>query len=283
MKYKIIAFDLDGTLLNDVKEIPEENLRMLRRAAECGVQLVPATGRIYPGLPEQLRALPFVRYCICVNGAQVYDAWEKNVICRAEIPAARAIELAEFMDGLPAIYDCYQDDWGWMSADMYAKIDEYISDPGVALLTKKTRTAVDDLKATLRERGAPVQKMQMHFNDPAQRLYWLDALPALWPDISVTSSISSNIELNSLDANKGAALKTLCGLLGVGLEETLAFGDGSNDLTMLSAAGTGAAMFNASDNVKAAADIVTEADNNCAGVAQTVYRLMPEIGGACDE
>ena len=49
MKYKIIAFDLDGTLLNDVKEIPEENLRMLHRAAECGVQLVPATGRIYPG------------------------------------------------------------------------------------------------------------------------------------------------------------------------------------------------------------------------------------------
>lgn len=47
---------------------------------------------------------------------------------------------------------------------------------------------------------------------------------------------------------------------------------------MLSAAGTGAAMLNASDNVKAAADIVTEADNNCAGVAQTVYRLMPEIG-----
>ena len=62
----------------------------------------------------------------------------------------------------------------------------------------------------------------------------------------MTSSISSNIELNSLEANKGAALKQLCGLLGVGLEETLAFGDGSNDLTMLSAAGTGAAMLNAS-------------------------------------
>ncbi len=74
----------------------------------------------------------------------------------------------------------------------------------------------------------------------------------------MTSSISSNIELNSLDANKGAALKTLCGLLGVGIEETLTFGDGSNDLTMLSAAGTGAAMLNASDKVKAAADIVTE-------------------------
>ena len=59
------------------------------------------------------------------------------MICRAEIPAARAIELAEFMDGLPVIYDCYQDDWGWMSGGMYAKIDEYISDPGVALLTKK--------------------------------------------------------------------------------------------------------------------------------------------------
>ena len=69
--FKLIAFDLDGTLLDDRKQIPEENLRALRYAAEKGVHLVPATGRLLCAIPEQLAALPFIRYHILINGAKV--------------------------------------------------------------------------------------------------------------------------------------------------------------------------------------------------------------------
>lgn len=278
MSCKLIAFDLDGTMLDDEKRLPDENRRALERAAELGIVLVPATGRIHNSIPPALRELP-VRYCICVNGAQVVDTNEDLTLYSADIPAERAIELAELMDGLPVIYDCYQDDWGWMSRTMYEKIDEYVSGSAIAKLTRDTRTPVDDLKATLRERGRPVQKMQMHFKDPAVRLHWLAALPELLPDIAVTSSISSNIELNAASANKGDALLALCAALDIAPEETLAFGDGTNDISMLRAAGIGVAMGNAVPEVKAAADMLT-GSNNSAGVAQAMLRLIPEIGGA---
>lgn len=278
MSCKLIAFDLDGTMLDDEKRLPDENRRALERAAELGIVLVPATGRIHNSIPPALRELP-VRYCICVNGAQVIDTNEDLTLYSADIPAERAIELVELMDGLPVIYDCYQDDWGWMSRTMYEKIDEYVSGSAIAKLTRDTRTPVDDLKATLRERGRPVQKMQMHFKDTAVRLHWLAALPELLPDIAVTSSISSNIELNAASANKGDALLALCAALGIAPEETLAFGDGTNDISMLRAAGIGVAMGNAVPEVKAAADMLT-GSNNSAGVAQAMLRLIPEIGGA---
>ena len=257
MKYKIIAFDLDGTLLNDTKEIPEENLRMLCRAAECGVQLVPATGRIYPGLPEQLRALPFVRYCICVNGAQVYDAWEKKVICRAEIPAARAIELAEFMDGLPVIYDCYQDNWGWMTRSMQENAAAFVPIDHSLRMVRSLRTPVDELKAYLREQNRSVQKLQLFTPDDALRGRLLTDLAERFPCLSVSTSMPCNIEINDAHANKGEAIASLAAYLGLPMAATMAIGDGLNDRSMIKMAGTGVAMANACPEILALADEVT--------------------------
>ena len=257
MKYKIIAFDLDGTLLNDTKEIPEENLRMLRRAAECGVQLVPATGRIYPGLPEQLRALSFVRYCICINGAQVYDAWEKKVICRAEIPAARALELAEFMDGLPAIYDCYQDDWGWLTRSMQENAAAFVPIDHSLRMVRSLRTPVDELKAYLREQNRSVQKLQLFTPDDALRGRLLTDLAERFPCLSVSTSMPCNIEINDAHANKGEAIASLAAYLGLPMAATMAIGDGLNDRSMIKMAGTGVAMANACPEILALADEVT--------------------------
>ena len=80
MQYRLIAFDLDGTLLDGEKHIPPENLAALYAAAERGMHIVLATGRIYPGLPEELRKLPFLRWCITINGAYVYDAEEDSAV-----------------------------------------------------------------------------------------------------------------------------------------------------------------------------------------------------------
>ena len=257
MKYKIIAFDLDGTLLNDTKEIPEENLRMLHRAAECGVQLVPATGRIYPGLPEQLRALPFVRYCICVNGAQVYDAWEKKVICRAEIPAARAIELAEFMDGLPVIYDCYQDNWGWMTRSMQENAAAFVPFDYALRMVRSLRTPVEELKAYLRGQNRGVQKLQLFTPDDVLRGRLLKDLTEQFDSLSVSTSMPCNIEINDAHANKGEAIASLAAYLGLPMAATMAIGDGLNDTSMIKMAGRGVAMANACPEILAIADEVT--------------------------
>ena len=276
MKYKLIAFDLDGTLLDGRKQVSPENLRALEAAAESGAVVAAATGRIIGGIPEEIRSLPFLRYYISVNGAYVYDTLEDRVLYRGEIPVKMALALCRYMDALSVLYDCYQDNRGWMSGDMYGRIDEFFGEERYVLdLVRRLRTPVPNLAETLEVRGRPVQKMQMYFlpEQMSERTRQLETLAGRFPGLAVTTSFWNNIEINSLDADKGLALKALCGRLGLDMGQTMAFGDGSNDINMLRAAGLGVAMANAAEAVKAAADMET-GDNEHSGVAQMIWRAL---------
>lgn len=270
---KIIALDLDGTLLTTDKRLSPENEAALRRAAEAGVEIVPATGRYYSAIPDSVRKLPYIHYAITINGAQLWDLREGRSLYRAEIPWRRAVELLEELDKLPVIYDCYMDDRGWMSQSHQERAADFAPTSHSLELLQKLRTPVPELKAFLAQRGRDVQKVMMFFRDPELRLRSLEELSRRFPDLAVTSSIPRNLELNSRDAQKGIALERLAEQLGVPREETMAFGDDLNDLSMLRAAGIGVAMGNAGAEIKAAADRVTAScDEN--GVAAALEELL---------
>lgn len=274
---RLIAFDLDGTLLDDTKRVPPENLRALERAAARGVWIVPATGRIMAGLPEQLRGLPFLRYFITANGSYLYDAAEERCIGRADVPLEQALDFYRYADTLDApLYDCYQDNWGYMTAGMRDRVLAAVSDPGVHRLVETLRTPVPELKAFLAGRGLGVQKMQLYFDDPALRLRLLEELPARFPALQFSTSMPFNIEINARDATKGCALKKLCAHLGLALSQTMALGDGTNDLDMIQSAGVGVAMANAAPAVLAAADCVT-GSNNDAGFAHAIEKFVAAL------
>ena len=78
----------------------------LTAAAEQGLIIVPATGRIYAGLPEPLKALPFLRWCVTVNGAYVYDAWEDRPVFREDIPLEMTLRVIDYMEENRLFYDC---------------------------------------------------------------------------------------------------------------------------------------------------------------------------------
>ena len=162
MSRKLIAFDLDGTLLDDEKRVPPENLRALEAAAERGWVPVPATGRIVRGIPEPVKRLPGVRYFIVSNGAGVYDAAEDRLLYRGDVPVELALRCYAYMDTLPVIYDCYQNESGWMTRWMYENCEPYFpTEPHMLEIVKRLRVPVDDLKETLRQRGEPLQKLQL--------------------------------------------------------------------------------------------------------------------------
>ena len=276
MNYKLIAFDLDGTLLDEEKHIPAENVRALCEAAERGVLLVPATGRILRGVPEEVLRLPGLRYFILSNGATVYDAQEQRTVARGDIPLALTLRIMDFLDTQPVLYDCYQNDMGYMSQGMFDRIEPYfVNEPQFLKLMYVLRVRVPDLKQTLRERGEPVQKIQFFYKpeDNDKRLEMLRRFSDFFPEICATASVSNNIELNSVHAGKGNALRSLCAALGLDPAETLAFGDGINDISLLQAAGRGVAMANAQEAVKAAADAVCES-NEESGVGREVRRAL---------
>ena len=115
---RIIALDLDGTLLDSQKRLSSANRAALERAAGKGILIVPTTGRFFGMMPPAVRDLPFVRYAITINGAQVYDRETDTALVRDEIPLETALGVMELLDGHDVIYDCYRNNWGWMTAAM---------------------------------------------------------------------------------------------------------------------------------------------------------------------
>ena len=276
MPVKMIAFDLDGTLFDDRKQLPQENIAALRAAGDAGILLVPATGRILQGLPDQLLQLGLFRYFIFANGASVYDLDTETQLFSACIPPELAVRICEHMDTLPVLYDCYRREWGYMTQWMYeAAPDFFALEPEILKLVRRLRKPVPELKENIREVDVPLEKLQMYFRPEqmAERERQLFELPRLFPEIAATSSLKNNIEINSIKAGKGRALLELCAQLGIAPEDTVAFGDGLNDADMLEAAGYGAAMENAADAVKQKADAVIE-NNNDAGVGKEIFRLL---------
>ncbi len=273
MNVKIICFDLDGTFLDDRKNIPQKNLAALETAASRGIHIVPATGRIYQGIPEDLRRLPFMRWFITANGAFIYDALRDQVAVRSEIPVPRAVEFLAYMDSLGVLYDCYLNNWGYMTESMLSIVPAFIPDPGIRKLVTGLRSPVPELKAYLQEKGADVQKLQLYFKDMELRARLLKELPSRYPDLCFSSSLPFNIEINAGTATKGQALLALCSLLDISHEDSIAFGDGTNDLDMLLNAGAGIAMSNAAPELLAAADYIT-LSNNDAGVGAGIEHFL---------
>lgn len=271
MKLKLILTDLDGTLLRDDKSLSPANRTALVRAAAQGAEVVVATGRFFGGIPRELLELPFLRYFILMNGAKIYDRREDRVLYRSEIPLAQAERVMDLLEPLDCTVDCYQNDVGWMERRYFDHLDYYVTDPVSRAMVRSHRRPVDDLRAQVRAGGDTVQKMQAYFPHLELRPRVMALLRREVPGVVQSVSLPTNLELNAAGATKGAALAALCRALGVDPLDTAAFGDGTNDVSMLAAAGVGVAMANGAPETRQAADLVT-VSNQEDGVALVLDR-----------
>lgn len=269
---RILALDLDGTLLNSNKELTPRTRQALFDAHDAGVEIVPTTGRFFGGMPEAVRTLPFLHYAITINGAQVYDIRRDRAVSTAEIPMEKAVRIMEYLDGFPVIYDCYQDNWGLMTRAMQESAAAFIPNPHALRMVRELRAPVDELKAALRERGRSVQKIQFFTPDDALRLRLYGDLQTRFDALSVSSSLSCNVEINDVHANKGEAIAALAQYLDVPMAAAMALGDGLNDRSMIEMAGLGVAMANAAPEILALAGAVTDSCDE-EGAAKAIERF----------
>lgn len=278
---RIVALDLDGTLLDSQKRLSDRNRAALAHAAEAGALIVPTTGRFFGMMPPAVRDLPFVRYAITINGAQVYDRATDTAIVREEIPLDAALAIMEILDRHDVVYDCYRQNWGWMTAALQDKAADYATDDHYLRMIREFRKPVPELKAHLRATAADgdVQKVMLFARrgDAAAAQDELAAIArevaAAFPDVKITSSTANNLEINSAAAHKGRALARFADHLGLSLANCAAFGDGMNDFTMVEAAGLGVAMANAAPEVKRVAKLVTRS-NDDDGVARVLEAIF---------
>ena len=203
----------------------------------------------------------------------MFDTETGGNIYRAEIPLEQAIEIMTYLDRFPIIYDCYKDNTGWMTRSMWDQAEVFAPNAYYVSSIRTRRKPVPELKEHLRQHGGSVQKIQLFSTDPALRTALLKELPTRFSHLAVSSSVERNVEINHEDANKGAALTALASRLGLDRSQVMAFGDGLNDISMIREAGTGVAMQNAVDEVKAAADLITGSCEE-SGVAEVIEQIL---------
>ncbi len=274
MTIKLIATDLDGTFVDDQKQLLDENIQAFSECAEKGILIVPATGRTIIGIPEEIKNLSGVRYAITVNGASVVDLKTGEIISSCLLSAETAVRMMELARDSEddIMYDAYVEGIGYTRQAFWDNLSHYVPDKGIHDLVRKTRKPVPDNIEYIRSNCKMVDKVNLFFVTQEARARMREVL-AKEPGILVSSSLPNNLEINAAGADKGGALLRLAELLGICQEETMAFGDGENDISMIRMAGFGVAMENAEESVKAVADYIT-VTNNEAGVAAVLRKFV---------
>ena len=272
MDIRMIAFDLDGTLLRSDKSISPRTMQALAAARDKGVLLVPTTGRLLRSLPEPMLDKSLTRYLILVNGGQVYDSHEEKILLREELTPEQALCMLRFLKEHNVLRGVYMDGLGHMSSEDFAEIEAVAATPGTADLMHRSYQTDDDIEGST-ARHASVQKIIAFFRNPDEKHAVIREILSRYPSYAVSSSLGNNIEINAKNATKGNALRFLCKTVGIPIGQCMAFGDGTNDYSLLRAAGLGVAMGNASEEVQSCADEITETNDND-GVARMIERVL---------
>lgn len=267
--YKLIALDIDGTLLNTEKKITPEVFTSIQEAKNQGAKVVLSTGRPLPGvtpLLEELNLTDDGDYVICFNGAVVQEVKSEKILCDLEM------ELEDFN----LIYN-----------EIYKKHNTFIhiNTPTNLVTPCKIPGKYTQLEATINKIDVeyiPVEKIDNNIKfckvmivDESEKLEEIiKSIPKEFYDkYTIVRSVPYFLEFLNKDANKGNALKALCDNINLPIEKTIAVGDEENDQHMIKYAGLGVAMGNARDSIKDIADFITTS-NNEHGVANVINKFI---------
>ncbi len=269
---RMVAFDLDGTVLDDEKRLPEANRQALAACVERGILIVPCTGRLSAGIPPEILDIG-VHYAITINGGAIEDLRESRLLDRQLLDKETALAIVKLAQRQPGVMcDAYADGRGISEPRYYDHLERFHISSATAKMLRQTRERIPSVLEYISRPGTEINKINMYFADMAERERMKETLKQ-FSGILVTSSIVNNLEINSADASKGAALRRLAAILDINLREIAAFGDGGNDYSMIETAGIGIAMKNGEEGLKAVADYVTES-NNDAGVAAAIRKFI---------
>ncbi len=271
---RMICIDLDGTLLNDDHHtVSAENLDAIVQAAGAGVLIVPATGRIYGRIPEEVHRAAGIRYAIVANGAEVIAVPGGQRLHTAYLPVQDVLPVVDWAQKQGYTPEVYQCDRMLIQTDDLERLAKTGMEPEHLQYLRQHETPVDDLQAYLRQKPGEICKINLpYFENEAERAALRARLESTGR-FSVASSMDRNLEIGSPVASKGSAIAALCGQLGIDIEQVMAIGDGDNDREMLSAVGLPVAMGNAQQQIKALAAYVT-ATNEQAGVAKAILAAL---------
>ncbi len=271
MQIKLIALDMDGTTLSPDNEITPENRTAILAAQKQDIQVIISTGRSNTELIPILMQFPDIRYFICGNGSKIYDRLLDRNIYEDLLRLDYAKKILQFCSDLSVMPEIYTDGKIYTLRCFYDNFSKLVGSQFeyVAELIRQSRTPVDSLQDLLDKSMQPVEKLNVFFREPQEGTLLLHHLESY--DVSVTGSLTNNVEIGSPTASKGHALATLATQLGLSANNVMAIGDADNDISMLKYAACSVAMGNAIPSVVATARYQTSS-NRDSGVAAAIHK-----------
>lgn len=268
MKTKIIAMDLDGTLMSpDHLTVSEYTKQTLIKAHKKGVKLAIATGRPMALIENVIEQIPFVDYVIYSNGACVFDRNKNEIIYSDLIESETSEKIIKYFLNEPVFFEIYIDGKSHYQFERDKYYDRGELPEEFIKEIMGTMTGHGDLLEFAK--GKAIEKMTLYSVGEDRFLKYSDKLKSY--NLSVATSLKNSLEATTITADKGNALKGICEELGFSSDEAMSFGDSGNDCTMLEYAGLSFAMENGSDECKASAKYVT-ASNGDDGVAKIIVK-----------
>lgn len=282
---RVIATDLDGTLLNEEHEVSAENLKAIRQAQKQGVEVIVATGRAYFDAASICRKYGLNTYLISYNGAAVHDKNGKKIssLTMDRDDVQYMIKWLEERDyyyevstdkkiyiPLHAQEILYREAEGLKGTPLEVnslRFEEILDQ----IFSQSNMTHVKNYKDILNS-GEDIYKVFCFSFDDAKRQIGINTFAGM-KQFLMTSSMTNNFELGHKDASKGNALKTLAGHLGISLDETMAIGDNYNDVSMMEIVKFSVAMGTAKEDIKKICSFVTHG-NDRHGVAYAIERFL---------
>lgn len=240
--YKLIALDMDGTLLDEHQKISTENKAAIREATAQGKVVIMSTGRGTISARPYIDELGLETPIVSVNGSEVWSS-PGTLLKRTLVP----VELIRDLLKLAVDHDC----WWWAYS--------------VNGLFNRESEAFDLDEHEWLKFG--------YFTENAEKLQRVREVVSSWGTLEITNSHPSNLEMNPLGISKATGVEAVCDLLGISMSEVIAMGDSQNDIAMIREAGLGVAMGNAQEEVKQIADITTVTNNEHA-VAQVIRKYL---------
>jgi len=260
MTYKMIAFDMDGTLLSSKKTILPSSIEAIHKAHEAGKEVVLLTGRPMTELVPHVKETEVIRYAVCESGAVIYDFQDSQFIDAMEFtPQDQAVIKAAAMQEEVLVQTMLIGDVCVLSSNPTAPFNPELP---FTLLEK-------NLFDFLLEKR--FQKINFYHQNIEARERTYNRLKDTGLSLAREGDIS--LEITPAGVTKGSGLIRLGNMLGINPEEIIAVGDSYNDITSFKTAGLPIAMGNARDEIKALAKAVVS-DNDHDGCAEAIYNYL---------
>ncbi|MBS4537790.1 HAD family phosphatase [Clostridium sp. D2Q-11] len=272
MKYKLIAIDMDGTLLDNEGKVSEENRKAIKMATDKGIQVVISTGRIFTSAIYFAKFVGVITPIIACNGAYVSEYHRENVLLHHPINKEDVQKIIEVFEKNNLYYHFYDNEIFYTKDLDYNSLKYYEWNEKQKEENKIHIEIINNPIEFVHNNDIKIYKFVVMDKD-IEKIMRVRKELSLNENIEIVSSWHSSLDIMYKGVSKGKALKELCNIYDIKREEVIAIGDNENDLSMLEFAGTSVAMENGIDLVKEYATFVTDTNDND-GVAKAIKKYI---------